>query len=60
MKDSRVLAKAALPSECTLQLPFLCHCGSARSLEGGKAVEIKPFHDRSFPKELFKEGGRTM
>lgn len=57
MNDLKVLVNGVLPSEYTQQPPFLCHCDSVLSLEGGKAVEIKPSHDHSFPKELFKQGG---
>lgn len=59
VNNSKVLPSSALPSEYTQQPPFLCHCDSVLSLGGGKAVEIKPSHDHSFPKELFKQGGST-
>lgn len=57
VNNSESLPTGILPSEYTQQPPFLCHCDSVLSLEGGKAVEIKPSHDHSFPKELFKQGG---
>jgi len=58
VNDSTALPDGALPSGYTQQPPFLCHCDSVLSLEGGKAAEIKPSHDHSFPEELFKQGRR--
>lgn len=60
MKDSKVLPNGLSPSEYTRQPLFLCHCDSVLSLEGDKAAEIKPSHDHSFPKELFKQRGGTL
>lgn len=58
MKDLKALPNGALPSGCTQQPPFLCHCDSVLFPEEDKAVEIKPSHGRSFPKELLNKGER--
>lgn len=58
VNNLKVFPNCVLPSECTQQPPFLCRCDSVLSPEEGKAVETKPSHDHSFPKELLSKVGK--